>query len=474
MKLVNTDNPVRAGWLIEQSTRLDATPYLSGAYEARKLLERLPVPKEPLHHLTRGHDGGIFNGPKFRRVYMSDTKYGVPFMGSTDMLEADLSWLPYLRKKDAEKLSYLEIEPGMTLISCSGTVGRTAYVRTDMAGIWSSQHVMKVNPDKGKILPGYLNAFLQSRYGIPIIVSQASGSIIQHIEASHLTDLPVPRFEVEIEERIHELIQAAADLRAGFQRKVRAATEDLFESAGLAALANLRWYEMPRPLGFEVKGINSTSLRALNHDERAREISDLIREVPHALLGEICEGGELERGHRFKRIDVEGENGIPLVGQRQVFWVRPVERRIALKKSERMLVQVDEGTVLVASQGLLTENALIGRAAYVSDAWREKYAFSEHFLRVRPEKCGVSGEYLFAYMRSDVSFRVMRSLCVGTGPQDIHAVLRRQVPIPLCPPADRERIANTVRSAYRDRDEADRLEDEALRLLDEAVRDAAR
>lgn len=38
-------------------------------------------------------------------------------------------------------------------------------------------------------------------------------------------------------------------------------------------------------------------------------------------------------------------------------------------------------------------------------------------------------------------------------------------------PADRERIAENVRRAYRQRDEADALEDEAQALLAEAMRE---
>ena len=64
-------------------------------------------------------------------------------------------------------------------------------------------------------------------------------------------------------------------------------------------------------------------------------------------------------------------------------------------------------------------------------------------------------------------------MSVGSKQQDIHEVLRQQIPVPECTPADRERIAETVRQAYRWRDEADQLEDRAQELLDAAVRDAA-
>ena len=101
-----------------------------------------------------------------------------------------------------------------------------------------------------------------------------------------------------------------------------------------------------------------------------------------------------------------------------------------------------------------------------------EYVYSEHLLRVRSGTPGFPNAYLFAFMRSEVAFRMLRSLCAGTGPQDINAVLRRQIPVPECTPEDRERIAETVRLAYRRRGEADELEDRAQALLDTAIREA--
>jgi type I restriction enzyme S subunit len=472
MKLADLRNPVRFDWLTDQGFRLDANPYLSGAYEARKLLERL-LGTRPLRELTVGHDGGIFNGPKFSRLYTNDPEYGVPFMGSTDMLEADFTNLPLLHRKTADQFPYLEVKPGMTMITCSGTVGRTAYVRPDMAGFWSSQHTMKVNPDHGRVLPGYLYAFLQSRYGIPIVVGAAYGAIVQHIEPHQIATLPVPRLGRSLEEEIHERVQAAADLRVRFQAGVTAATRDLFESAGLPELIDYRWYREPRAIGFEVDRISAVSLRAMNYDARPRKLARAISSVPHRTLGEICEGGELSRGNRFTRIPAEPGHGHLLVGQEQVFWTRPVGRWVAVKEKEVDVLRARDETIVAASQGLLTEGSLIGRSAFITGSWLE-YIYSEHLLRVRSGAADFPNAYLFAFMRSEATFRMMRSLVAGTGPQDINAVLRREIPVPECTPADRERIAETVRQAYRWRDEADQHENKAQELLDAAVRNAAR
>jgi hypothetical protein len=474
MKLADLRNPVRFNWLEDHGFRLLASPYLSGAYEARAFLKRLSVPTTPLHELTAGHEGGIYNGPQFRRNYVNDREYGVPFLGSTDIMVADLANIPLLQAEAArsDKLAHLEVKPGMTLISCSGTVGRTCYARPDMAGFWSSQDALKVVANKAKILPGYLFIFLNSRFGIPMITSQASGSMIQHLEPVHIADLPVPRFGGAVEEEIHEHIQAAADLRARFQAGVAAATRDLFESAGLSELSDFQWHREPRATGFEVRGLGPASLRAMNYDQRARRLADAIESVPHRTLGEICEGGEFSRGNRFMRIPAESGHGFLLVGQEQAFWTHPEGRWVAVNEEEANVLRANDETIAVASQGLLTDGSLIGRAAFITGRWLQ-YIYSEHLLRVRSGSPDFPNAYLFAFMRSEVAFRMLRSLVSGTGPQDINTVLRREVPVPECTPADRERITETVRQAYRWRDEADQMEDQAQELLEAAVRDAA-
>lgn len=450
---------------------MDSSPYLSGAYEARKLLERMPG-TVPLRDLTTGYNGGIFNGPKFSRLYTNDPEWGVPFLGSTDMLEADFTNMPLLHKKVASQFPYLEIKPGMTMITCSGTVGRTAYVRSDMTGFWSSQHTMKVNPDPAKVPPGYLHAFLQSRFGIPIVVSAAYGAIIQHIEPHQLVDLPVPRFGETVEEEIHGHIQAAADLRAKFQAKITASTRDLFESAGLPELLDLRWHDQPRDISFSVTTLTPTTLRAANLAPRMRQIVEKLSSVPTRTLGDICASGQLSRGNRFARIDSGPGYGYRLIGQRQGPWLRPEGRWIALTPKILDDIRAADESVLVASRGTLGESEVYCRSIFITGRWQRDFVFSEDFLRIVSGDADFPGAYLFAFLRSELVFRIFRSMSTGSKQQDIHEELRAQIPVPECTPADRKRIAETVRQAYRWRDEADELEDRAQELLETAVRNA--
>jgi hypothetical protein len=473
VKIVSGQAPVRLSWLEEQGFRLDASTYVSGTYEIRNLLRRLSVPAVPLPSLTAGHEGGIYNGPQFRRVYVTSPAHGVPFVGSADMLEADLTSLPLLRRIDAEspKLSYLRLEPGMSLVSCSGTVGKVAYVRPDMAGYWSSQDSIKIVADPDKIRPGYLQAFLRSQYGVPFLTTAKYGTGIRHLEPANIAGLLVPRFGDDMEYRIHVLIEDAARLRASFQSSVVAATADLFISAGLPQLNDLSWHEQHRDLGFTTSRPLPLTVRALNFAPRAQRLLEVLRSVPHRPLGEICFGGTLKTGARFKRIDADPAHGARLVGQRQAFWLRPEGRWISLQHAPRDVVVSDE-TVLIAAHGTLGENEVYSRSILVTGAWLGN-VYSQDFVRVVSGDSEFPGAYIFALMRSGAAFRILRSMSVGGKQQEYHPALLREFPVPQNSPADRARVAEIVRSAYRARDEADEKEDLALALLDEAVREAA-
>jgi hypothetical protein len=474
VRVTSLASPVRLEWLLEQNVRLDARPYVGGAYEARDLLGRLAVPTQPLHQLTNGHDGGLYNGPQFRRVWVSDREHGVPFLGSADMLEGDLSHLPLLRREDAEspKLSFLRVEPGMTFISCSGTVGRVVYARPDMTGCWSSQDTIKVVPNRERILPGYLYAVLASRFGTAILINSRSGTGIRHLEPSQIVNLPIPRFGADAEGRIHALVEEAAVLRVGYQRQLVAATEDLFTSAGLPELIDPDWHARPRDLGFDVHRSDALSLRALNHSPRARRIAERLRTVPHHTLGDICAGGMLTAGTRFSRVSADPGQGALLVGQRQAFWMRPEGRWISTHDLPTD-VHVANETVLVARRGTLGESEVFCRSVLVTGSWL-RFVYSEDFLRVVSGIPAVPGAYLLAFLRSEVAFRLFRSTASGGKQQDIHDILRQQLPVPVCTELDRQRIAGTVRAAHRDRDLADQREDEAFAALDAAVEGATR
>lgn len=464
---------IPSSWLRKEGRRFDCGPYLAGGLEAKLHLEELDAPKDTLQSLTAGYNGGIFNGPKFSRTWVKEAGLGVPFLGSAAMLRADLSSMPLLRKADAEssKLSYLQAPPTATLISCSGTIGRMVFCRDDMGEHWTSQHIMKVVPNPKRIRAGYLYAFLRSKFGVPMIISGTYGSIIQSIEPRHIENLPVPRLGPSVEDAAADLVDESAHLLEAYQRGIIAATERFFESVGLADITTAEWHEPGSDVGFAETFPRVESFRALNFNPRFKALCDRIRQGPWKSLGEICEPGTLKRGGRFKRIDAEPEHAYQLVGQKQLFWLRPEGRWIA-KWALGNDVLVDDGTILVAARGTLGETELYCRSEFIWGPATGR-AYSEDILRVISDPDVMPRGCLYAYMRSEMAFRQLRSVSVGTKIQDHHYTMLAELPVPYPGHDVQEEVHEMMTTAYDARHRGVALEEQAIALVEQAVEEAS-
>ena len=460
---------VPSRWLNRDDRRLDPGPYLSGKIEAIEQLERLSARKDALKSLTAGHDGGIYNGPQFSRTYVVDPRYGVPFLTSGGFLRADRSYLPLLARRDAEspKLRHLRVETNMILVSCSGTTGRMLYADEGISGFWSSQDVMKIVADPARVRPGYLYAYLCTKYGVPLVTGDTYGSMIPHLEPRHLENLPVPRLGDRVEREAHDKVVEAARLRAEYQEQVQRATRMLFEAVGLSDITSGEWHNGNPDLGFVRKIESPASLRALNFNPRFQQLCEKIRSKSWRPLGELCVPGTLKRGGRYKRIDADREYAYQLIGQKEIFWLRPEGRWIA-KQSVGGDVLVSAGTTLVAARGTFGESELFCRAEFV---WGPdvKRAYSEDFLRVVADESKIESGCLFAFMRSETAFRMLRSASMGTKMQDHHPVFLGRLPVPYPDQRLRRQIHELVVDAYDKRHRSVELEDKAVALVERAI-----
>jgi type I restriction enzyme S subunit len=401
----------------------------------------------------------------------------VPFLTSSGILLADLSMLPLLSKKDAmsSRLSYLQIREDMTLISCSGAIGHMAYTRPEMDSMWSSQDVLKVVPDPDRILPGYLYAFLSSKFGIPLVVGGTYGAVIQHIEPHHINHLPVPRFGEEFEARVHMLMDRAAHLLSVYQTNLVKATENVFKHTGVHNLTPIEWLRDLSDLGFHVRRSEIEVLRAWNHSRRAERIKQEIKSGRWSLLGDLVDAEWLKWRMMFKRIDADPEFGIEVITQRPLFRLFPegrwISRSYLLNHSPRYVVP--DQTILIAKQGTLGEDELYCRCEFVTGRRMLKRAYSDHCMRVVVHKGAIDPGYLFAFLRSHASFRLLRSLSEGSKQQDLHWRTVPTLPIPRCGEPEETKIGDIIRSAYEARNNAVDLILEAQWTVESAIEEAA-
>jgi hypothetical protein len=218
--------------------------------------------------------------------------------------------------------------------------------------------------------------------------------------------------------------------------------------------------------------VDAKSLRALNFNPRFNRLCDRIRQGSWKPLSEVCVEGTLKSGPRFKRIDAHPEFSYQLIGQKQIFWLRPEGRWVA-KSSVGDDVLVPDGAILVAAQGTLGESELFCRSEYITGKNLER-AYSQHFLRVIADKDVIERGALFAFMRSETAFRMLRSASTGSKLQDFHYSVLPSLPIPYPKQDVRARCHELVVEAYMARERAIELEDEARSLVERTIEEAGR
>lgn len=451
-------------WLENNGRRLDCGPYMSGAVEAKELLKKHKT--VALADIT----DDIYHAGRESRVWVESPDYGVPFMGSTDILASDLSYLPLISKKQVASNPRFTIREGWTLITRSGTVGRMAYARSDMDGIACSEHVMRVVPDTTKITPGYLYAYLSSRFGVPMVVSGTYGAIIQHIEPHHIADLPVPRLG-NIEEQANELVQRAAELRVE--------ATDLLKTAGLMVNGQ---FGFPEKLAlshrvFSCSTASSTlvlkRLEATFHDAVAQESDRLIAVVPRkdefSTLGiEISETG------RLKQVFVDEEYGAPFLTSGEIFRQRYEPTRFL---SNRLLPDesewaTQEGDLLLARSGQV--GGIIGRGVW-ADRRFAGGCVSVDVLRLSAQNSQILPGYLYAYLfLTDVGYRQLIRTAAGSSIPHLSAPDVSRLLIPRCDSALEAEINELVWSAGHKRAEAQEKEDQARTLVERTIEEGGR
>lgn len=398
-------------WLIEEEHRLDCGPFVKGSIEARKTIEKLGVRKEPLVDLTKNGIGGMYHVGQDKIVWAADDVHGMPFLRSADILKAEVSFQPFISRKQVSSNYLFQCPEGCTLITRSGTIGRMAYMRADMVDTAISQDVLKVVPDVGRIKPGYLFAFLSSKYGLPIITGGTFGSIIVHIEAQNIAELPIPRL-AGIEDEAHDLIEQAAAKRVEASRLVSEGIAELEKATGLSMLR----FEKVDTIPFGVETVSSKRMMGRMdgafHSSFHRDVVEALQaaSVPTTTLSKITTS--IFEPKRFKRVQVDDpELGVPMFGTTALMWADP-KPSFLIPKSMTGIDQllVDQKTILIPRSGQIS--GIIGTAVLPYGDLIGA-AVSEDAIRI---ECAdeITAGFLFLVLRSEYGRRQLKARAYGS------------------------------------------------------------
>jgi type I restriction enzyme S subunit len=155
----------------------------------------------------------VLMGPRFKRNYVEST-HGVPFLSGRNIVQIRPTDLKYLSNLQMSDMQQLIVKRGWTLITCSGTIGRTCFVWENYEDYAASQHILRVIPDESRIDPGYLYAFLSSRYGYEQILRYRHGSVIDEVTDKQIEHVLVPCPSRKDQEAIGDMVRTAYEKRA--------------------------------------------------------------------------------------------------------------------------------------------------------------------------------------------------------------------------------------------------------------------
>lgn len=151
---------------------------------------------------------------RFKRVYVEEGQ-GRVFFGGKQLFELDPSNKKYLSLvHHGERIKkQLELSENMTLITCSGTIGKVSLVPKHWNNWTANQHIIRVVPANDSIA-GYLSVFLSSVYAHALIKKFTYGSVVDEIDDKHVSQIPFPILKnKERQDEINALALQANQLR---------------------------------------------------------------------------------------------------------------------------------------------------------------------------------------------------------------------------------------------------------------------
>lgn len=445
-----------------RSTALRALNYNP---EAERLRTAKSRESRPLREYVA--DFGRAYGTMFARIDC-DPKHGVELLSQADMFAAEPRGR-VIRESSMPQSDLHRVTRGDVLFAGAGTLGETElYGRALIAdgrleGKYVGQDSLRLRfhePDSDDALFAY--AFLASPTGVRLLRSTSYGTKLLRFRKALLDGVNIPVPDKNIRTRVAALIRKTMAGREAFHRQTEAARHVLSSLPEVAEAQELCSRRVRRTVSW--KGPFPT-LCAWQYASTGGALELLSRRWS-ARLRDVVETDGIYNGPRFARIPCLAPHGVQFYSQRHAFLVRPIPRRIAHPGFADRMLLVREGTILIASHGTLGEGEIFGRATFAYGK-RTSAAFTQDLLRVVPSQD--SWELVFAFLTTELGFRLLRSTGVGTKLLSMRPDLLRELPFPEVSPEKRKTIKRHVHAAAEARETSDASEVEAIRIVEEEV-----
>lgn len=453
--------------IVKRGKRLEASVY---DVEAKQAHEIIIEGKYPITML--GGEKGLttsYTGARFKRIWVEKSEYPI-YQPSTIM---DIKPTPdgYISAITDTNIDALRVSKGQILMTCSGTIGKVSFVSDTLDGLIFSHDLLRINC-KNEDDAGYVYAFLKSKIGNKILLTNSYGAVITHIEPEHLATVPIPDAPVALKKKIGDLIICSYRLRDESNLLVDQATKMLIDELQLPAIEDFNVDYLKKEAAVDTFNVKLSDLKYRLDASYHVPIVDAIVEHFSKYAEEVTSIGDRRISNavilpgRFKRVYVDEGYGYVLFGGKQIHTLDPSGDKYLSKSKHDDRVSkellIDENTTLI------TRSGTIGKVALVPKHWAHWIA-SEHIIRVVPASQDIAG-YNYIFLLSDYGRMLIQRYTYGAVVDEIDSSHVKDIPIPLLKDHDiQNKINDLALEANKKRYEAYKLEKKALEILDKEV-----
>ena len=349
----------------------------------------------------------VWNPPIFKRQFCANSERAVPYFQSSDVTNALEGSDVFINKKQAYKVGSI-VEKDQILVTGFGTIGNTRLVNELSHGSSFANNVCRIKANENVPI-GYVYAFMTSKYGKSQLNKNASGSVVRYIESPGIKKTLIPILPEETQQKIHNLIVESAQLRVEANKLLREAVEkienflrednskkSLTGKVSISAIKNNYQSRIDSPTY-----VNS-SVTFWNQKKESKINFFSIEEL----------GFKVTRPGIFKRVKVDGTNGIPYIKGSELNKLNPFSNCEYLSKSRTPFL--DE-LKLKVNQILFTCAGTVGHVRLISKEFEDFNAVgSQDIIRIEENISSVSVYYLFAFLKTNFAREFAQSLKYGS------------------------------------------------------------
>lgn len=452
--------------VIFRGKRLEASVFDVEAKQARQIIKNSKFPST-----TIGGENGLttsYTCARFKRIWLEHSDFPI-YQPSTivDIKPKPDGYISHLTKTNIENL---RVKKGQILMTCSGTIGKVSYVSDTLKNKIFSHDLLRINC-KNTVDQGYVYAYLKSKVGNKILLTNSYGAVITHIEPEHLATIPIPDAPKEIKEKIHNLIVESFKLRDESNELIDQATILLIDELKLPPISEFKQNNIKNSANANAFSVKLSDLNGRADASYHLPIIDAIIKHLEQHSAEVTTiddnriSSDVVLPGRFKRVYVNSDYGVKFIGGKEMKQLDPSSEKYISKKVHAKQLEgalgIKEYSILTPARGSLGEVVMPCKHFY-------NWAISDNMMQILSNSkiCG----YLYIFLNSEYGKILIQRFTYGGVVDAIEPWHIQQIQIPLLKnQIIQNKINDLALQANKKRYEAYLLEQEALKIMDEEV-----